>query len=187
MRQVFTSTRLENVEGVERMLNEAGIATKITQGRSWKGTSRREFSYSAKDHDPSQQPALWVLRPDDFKRAREILHEAGLLAGTREASYLPENLQIASAKIENGKVVMEKPAIAGRNEDGISYSMRAGSTVNPSEVDPVQLYRRLFGAEFQDPNKADFTPDPAVMLRQSVLNIRSQGIWVPAFKQTAAL
>lgn len=40
-------------------------------------------------------------------------------------AYLPENLQIASAKIENGKVVMEKPAIAGRNEDGISYSMRA--------------------------------------------------------------
>jgi lipopolysaccharide export system protein LptC len=37
-------------------------------------------------------------------------------------AYLPENLQIASAKIENGKVVMEKPAIAGRNEDGISYS-----------------------------------------------------------------
>lgn len=40
-------------------------------------------------------------------------------------AYLPENLKIASAKIENGKVVMEKPAIAGRNEDGISYSMRA--------------------------------------------------------------
>lgn len=40
-------------------------------------------------------------------------------------AYLPENLQIGSAKIENGKVVMEKPAIAGRNEDGISYSMRA--------------------------------------------------------------
>jgi hypothetical protein len=48
--------------------------------------------------------------------------------------------------------------------------MRAGSTVNPSEVDPVQLYRRLFGTEFQDPNKAEFTPDPAVMLRQSVLS-----------------
>lgn len=60
--------------------------------------------------------------------------------------------------------------MACTGQSGVSYSMRAGSTVNPSEVDPVQLYRRLFGAEFQDPNKADFTPDPAIMLRQSVLS-----------------
>jgi hypothetical protein len=60
--------------------------------------------------------------------------------------------------------------VACTGQSGVSYSMRAGSTVNPSEVDPVQLYRRLFGAEFQDPNKAEFTPDPAIMLRQSVLS-----------------
>lgn len=112
MRQVFTSTRLENVEGVERMLNEAGIATKITQGRSWKGTSRREFSYSAKDHDPSQQPALWVLRPDDFKRAREILHEAGLLEATRGPSYLPENLQFREKPAVNPRARMNKIRLA---------------------------------------------------------------------------
>ena len=93
MRQVFTSTRLENVEGVAKLLGEHGIETKITQGRSWKGNSRREFSYSAKNHDQSQQPAVWVLKPEDFKKARELLHEDGLLASTRETSYLPENLQ----------------------------------------------------------------------------------------------
>ena len=92
MRQVFTSVRLENVERVEQMLREVGIETKITQGRSWKGVSRREFSYSAKNHDPSQQPALWVIKPDDFKQARQILHDAGLLEATRDASYLPEHL-----------------------------------------------------------------------------------------------
>jgi len=92
MRQVFTSVRLENVERVEKMLQDVGIATKITQGRSWKGVSRREFSYSAKNHDASQQPALWVLKPEDFKQAREILHDAGLLEATRDASYLPEHL-----------------------------------------------------------------------------------------------
>ncbi len=92
MRQVFTSVRLENVEGVERMLNDAGIVTKITGGRSWKGVSRREFSYSAKNHDSGNQPALWVIKSDDFKRAREILHDAGLLEATRDNSYLPENL-----------------------------------------------------------------------------------------------
>jgi len=99
MRQIFTSARLENVEGVERMLNDAGIATKITDGRTWKGNSRREFSYSAaaKQQESGPQPAVWVLLPDDFKRAREILHDAGLLESTRDASYLPENLQFREA------------------------------------------------------------------------------------------
>ncbi|MCE7798278.1 DUF1552 domain-containing protein [Sphingobium sufflavum] len=60
--------------------------------------------------------------------------------------------------------------LACTGQSGVSYSMRTGSTVNPSEVDPINLYRRLFGAEFQDPNKADFTPDPRIMLRQSVLS-----------------
>jgi hypothetical protein len=92
MRQVFTSTRLENVEAVAKLLGEHGIETKITQGRSWKGNSRREFSYTAKNVDASQQPAVWVLRPDDFKPARELLHDAGLLAATRDASYVPEAL-----------------------------------------------------------------------------------------------
>src|SRR5258706_3636926 len=48
--------------------------------------------------------------------------------------------------------------------------MRGGSTVNPSEVDPINLYKRIFGPEFQDPNGADFKPDPAILLRRSVLS-----------------
>ena len=106
MRQVFTSTRLENVEGVAKMLGEHGIETKITQGRSWKGNSRREFSYSAKHHDETQQPAVWVLKSEDFKLARELLHEGGLLASTRETSYLPEKLQFRdTAKPDAGRRV----------------------------------------------------------------------------------
>ncbi|MDG2005515.1 MAG: DUF1552 domain-containing protein [Novosphingobium sp.] len=60
--------------------------------------------------------------------------------------------------------------VACTGQSSVSYSMRAGSTVNPSEVDPVKLYRRLFGPEFQDPNRAEFVPDPEIMLRQSVLS-----------------
>jgi hypothetical protein len=51
-----------------------------------------------------------------------------------------------------------------------SYSRRAGNALNPAEISPVALYGRIFGAEFRDPNAADFTPDPAVMARQSVLS-----------------
>ena len=116
MRQVFTSTRLENVEGVAKMLGEHGIETKITQGRSWKGNSRREFSYSAKHHDETQQPAVWVLKSEDFKLARELLHERGLLASTRETSYLPEKLQFRdTAKPDAGRRVsrMRMALLAG--------------------------------------------------------------------------
>ena len=40
-------------------------------------------------------------------------------------TYLPANLQMESATIEDGKIVMRNPAIAGRNDDGVSYSMKA--------------------------------------------------------------
>lgn len=40
-------------------------------------------------------------------------------------TFLPEELEIETATIENGKIVMQNPAIAGRNKDGISYSMKA--------------------------------------------------------------
>jgi lipopolysaccharide export system protein LptC len=40
-------------------------------------------------------------------------------------TYLPETIRIEGAKIEDGKVVMERPAIAGRNKEGINYSMLA--------------------------------------------------------------
>jgi hypothetical protein len=60
--------------------------------------------------------------------------------------------------------------IACTGQSSVSYSMRAGSTVNPSEVDPISLYRRIFGPEFKDPNAGEFKPDPAVMVRKSVLS-----------------
>ena len=40
-------------------------------------------------------------------------------------TYLPAELQMESASIEDGKLVMLNPAISGRNDDGISYSMKA--------------------------------------------------------------
>jgi hypothetical protein len=65
--------------------------------------------------------------------------------------------------------------VACTGEPGVSYSMRAGSTVNPSEVDPVSLYKRIFGSEFQDPNAGEFKPDPNIMMRKSVLSAVADG------------
>ncbi len=51
-----------------------------------------------------------------------------------------------------------------------SYSRRSATAINPSEPSPVALYTRIFGPDFKDPNAADFTPDPRVMVRRSVLS-----------------
>jgi lipopolysaccharide export system protein LptC len=53
-------------------------------------------------------------------------------------AYLPEKVSIESARIENGKIVMERPAISGRNSDGINYSMIANRALqdieNPNKI-----------------------------------------------------
>ncbi len=87
MRQIFTSPRLETVEGVARLLEEHGIETYTSQSRSYKGNRRSRFSYAASDHAP--QPGVWVVRADDLVRARDLLREAGLLETTRAPSFLP--------------------------------------------------------------------------------------------------
>lgn len=92
MRQVFTSPRLENVERVAALLQEHGVVTRITNGRTFKGSLRGSFSYreSANKNPP---PAVWVVRSEDQPKARELLREAGLLdSGRSPTSYLSTDL-----------------------------------------------------------------------------------------------
>ncbi|CAN5326991.1 hypothetical protein BH11PSE14_BH11PSE14_23700 [soil metagenome] len=97
MRQIFSSPRLENVESVATLLTDAGIENKLSDGRSYKKYSRREFSYVPAKQESSGgiQPSVWVVKSDDYKRAREMLHQLGLLddAKTTAPSYVPEPLQ----------------------------------------------------------------------------------------------
>ena len=58
----------------------------------------------------------------------------------------------------------------GLSGRGQSLSRRSATAINPQEGSPVALYQRIFGAEFHDPNAADFKPDPMIMARQSVLS-----------------
>lgn len=51
-----------------------------------------------------------------------------------------------------------------------TYSYVNGDTPNPAEWSPLKFYNRLFGPDFQDPNASEFTPDPRVMVRKSVLS-----------------
>ena len=87
MRQVFTSLRIENVEGVAKMLEDAGIEVRITHGRSYRGAIRGNFSYRVDERErQGPQPAVWIVRSEDQPRARTMLREAGLLESTRTPS-----------------------------------------------------------------------------------------------------
>ena len=72
MRQVFTSSRLENVEGVAQLLREAGIEVRVTNDRSYKGNRRSSFSYR---EETGERPTVWVIRSEDQLRARDLKPE----------------------------------------------------------------------------------------------------------------
>ena len=59
---------------------------------------------------------------------------------------------------------------ASASRQPVSYSTRTGLTFAMPETAPLALYTKLFGSGFQDPNSDDWTPDPSIMLRQSVLS-----------------
>jgi len=82
MRKVFSSQRVETVEGVARLLRQAGIEVRIRNGRSWQGKRGGQFSYLDQS-DGSSYPAVWVVRADDQVHARQLLRQARLLDSTR--------------------------------------------------------------------------------------------------------
>ncbi|MDI1251959.1 hypothetical protein [Thermomonas sp.] len=89
MRQVFSSARLENVEAVAELLRAEGIEVRISDGRSYRGNRRSNFSYSEAGQS-GPLPAVWILNAEDQPRGRQLLRDAGLLESTRagESSYL---------------------------------------------------------------------------------------------------
>lgn len=82
MRQVFSSQRLETVEGVAKLLSDEGIEVHVSNARSYRSRRGGQFSYS-EPMAASQQAAVWIRHAEDQPRAREILREAGLLETTR--------------------------------------------------------------------------------------------------------
>lgn len=51
-----------------------------------------------------------------------------------------------------------------------SYSRESASSVNASLVSPIEMYARIFGADFFDPNGGPFVPDPKTIVRGSALS-----------------
>ena len=89
MRQIYTSPRVDNVDRVVAMLNDAGIATSVTNRRAYAGHDYRRPSY-AKPPDRDSWPQVWVVNADDQSRARALLRDAGVEPPTRFADELAE-------------------------------------------------------------------------------------------------
>ena len=113
--------------------------------------------------------------------AQNFCHYSGqysILSGaaprTKEAIEGPTFDTLIAEKIgANSRFRSIEVSVTGNPRD--SHSRTGPAITNPSEVSPIALYQRVFGADFKDPNRADFTPDPEVMLRQSVLSsVREQ-------------
>lgn len=51
-----------------------------------------------------------------------------------------------------------------------SYSFRDGRNMNAATPSAMELYSKIFGPGFNDPNKGEFKPDPRYMARRSVLS-----------------
>ena len=126
---------------------------------------------------PIQQHINLFTNFNAFKdTAPNLCHHTGwviLRSGT--APITPENrpgetIDVTIArKVGNGTRMRIISATAtGDIRDSFSYEN--GNSVNTPEWSPLRMYQRLFGAEFHDPNAADFKADPRILVRKSVLS-----------------
>jgi len=114
---------------------------------------------------------------DVFKDAApNICHHTGWVilrsgeAPMTRATLPGETIDVTVAKKIGGVTRFNNLVANATGDVRDSFSYANGSTVNPPLYSPVRLYRTLFGEGFQDPNAPDFTPDPKIMVRKSVLS-----------------
>jgi len=96
------------------MLNTLETAGQVHRAAAEKSAYTRALFHSAR------VKRLKILLP-----VAAVIISLVFIAVSVVRAYLPEAIQIEGAKIEDGKVVMQRPAIAGRNANGINYSMVA--------------------------------------------------------------
>ncbi len=114
------------------------------------------------------------VKLDGKTNAPHITGNFALLTGTTPSSLDKHDVPtvdtlIADAIGRDTRFRSLEVTATGNPKD--TYSSRSSSSINPSEGSPAAFYARLFGPEFQDPNAADFKPDPRIMTRLSVLSL----------------
>ena len=105
MRQIYTSPRLQNIDRVIALLAEHGIETTVTDRSNYRHPSYDRPSYSARDSG-AHWPKVWIVRADDFTRARAVLREIGLEPLGRYSDALPTPLPGSRASRPRGTLAL---------------------------------------------------------------------------------
>ena len=119
----------------------------------------------------SQMSALLDGRPRGAHTVGPAVILQGTTPPTLEHAFNPDpSIDVLVADVIGKRSRFRSLEVSCTGNPTSTHSKRAGSAMNPSETSPLALYTRVFGAEFKDPNAADFAPDAAVMARRSVLS-----------------
>ena len=86
------------------------------------------------------------------------------------ASYPRESIDVTVADAIGTGTRFRSLQLAGTGGQRSTHSFRSTEAVNPPEVSPVELYQKIFGPEFHDPNSPNFTPDAGIKTRKSILS-----------------
>ncbi len=123
----------------------------------------------------SQMSALLDGRPRGAHTVGPAVILQGTTPPTLEHAFNPEpSLDVLVADVIGKRSRFRSLEVSCTGNPISTHSKRAGSAMNPAEISPLALYRRVFGSEFKDPNAVDFTPDATVMARRSVLSAVSE-------------
>jgi len=143
MRQIFTSQRVETVEGVAKLLRDAGIEVRITNGRSYHSKRGSQFSY-LDTSKATTHPTLWVVHANDQPRAREILRDARLLETTRrdhptaEFAFRDQAAEVAPRRNWAWRIRIGLLLIIAAVAMVVVMRHRAAPTVAPAPVQQAQ-------------------------------------------------
>jgi hypothetical protein len=119
----------------------------------------------------SQMTALLDGRPPGAHSVGPAVIAQGTAPPTLEHPMNPEpSIEALIADVIGTRTRFRSLEVSCTGRPESSHSKRTGNATNPSEVSPLALYTRVFGADFKNPNAANFAPDPAVMVRRSVLS-----------------
>ena len=94
----------------------------------------------------------------------------GGIPGGRGTDDGAPSLDMAIADIIGSRTRFRSIEVSSTNSSQTNSRRGGAATANPAETSPGALYTRIFGAEFKDPNAAEFVPDPQVMARRSALS-----------------
>lgn len=92
------------------------------------------------------------------------------IAPMTQADLPGETIDVSIAKKIGSMTRFQSLTVTATGDVRDSFSYESANAVNMADYSPLELYQKLFGMDFQDPNAAEFTPNPRVLLRKSVLS-----------------